>query len=206
MTHANRQHGYSLVELMVALAVIAGISLSLVEGLRFSGRTMARASVLQQESADVLTTRRVLEEWFANAQGHPIRSDQVVTFQGDAQEVSFKTLAPAFPTTRGFYDIRLKIERARGGGAQLRIFRAADWLEEKPFDSVLIKSETPMSFSYLGDGDWRNDWRNQKAPPRYVRLDAGLTRPLLFPIRASIAAACLTSRDGRSVDVEASCE
>lgn len=206
MKRANPQRGYSLIELMVALAVIAGVSLSLTEGLRFGGRTMTRAAALQQESADVLTTRRVLAEWFTNAQGHPLRRDQVITFQGDAQEVSFKTLAPAFPTARGFYDITLKIERARGGGSQLKLFRKADWLEEKAFETILIKSDAPMAFAYIGDGNWRNDWRNQKTPPLFVRLDAGLTRPLTFPIATKVAAACLASRNGRSVEIEASCK
>jgi len=205
MCKADKQSGYSLVELMVALAVIAGISLSLAEGLRFGGRTMTRAATVQQDNADILTTRRLLTEWFGNAQAHPQKSDQIVTFKGEAREVSFKTLAPAFPTSRGFYDITLKIERARGGGSQLNLFRKADWLDETAFESVLFKSDTQMVFSFIGENDIRNDWRNQKSPPLYVQLDAGLTHPLRFPVLSTIAAPCLISRDGRAVEVEPSC-
>ncbi len=197
--------GYSLVELIVALAIIAGLSLSLAEALRFSAQTMSRAATLREGAGEMLVARRVLGEWFGAAQAHPDADGRAIDFIGDAERVQFRTLAPAFPTARGFYEITLEIKRARGGGRRLQIYRRAEGAKEAPYESTLFDGAESLDFSYLApDGGFRAQWSNASAPPRLVKLTVD-GRSLTFPVPSRISSACLSSRGGREISVREPC-
>lgn len=202
----HQQRGYSLVELLVALAIVAGVTLTLAEGLRFGGRTMARADILQQEISNIVNTKRLLSEWLNNAQAHPDISGDNVFFSGDTKTLNFKTLAPAFPTTRGFYDVTLRVEPTGQGRYQLRVFRKADWVDEQPFNSILIDDASEIAFSYLDQTGWLDDWIEKKNPPSYVRVEIGDHPPLLFSIDPRIASVCLSSRIDNQFEVDSACQ
>ncbi|MEL7487166.1 MAG: type II secretion system protein, partial [Pseudomonadota bacterium] len=49
------QGGFSLLELLVALSILAGIALAATEALRFAGVASTRAKAMQDEAAALLT-------------------------------------------------------------------------------------------------------------------------------------------------------
>ncbi len=205
MDRRRDEAGYSLVELIVALAIVAGLALSLAEGMRFSAQALKRAGSLRDSAGEMLVARRVLGEWFGAAQAHPDAERDAVDFVGDAQGVRFRTLAPAFPTARGFYEITLEIERAQDGGRRLRLYRQAEGMQAAPYESVLFDGAHSLAFAYVGPGgDLRAEWSNAPAPPRAVQLSVD-GRVLIFSVRTRLSSACLDSRDGRGIAVREPC-
>jgi general secretion pathway protein J len=179
----KRERGFTLIELVLALSIVAMMLVILFSGLRVSIRSWQRG----EERANALEHARSIEQLVQQtlAGVYPFQGqlDQntaaQILFKGEADRVSFATLSSPFPLGQpiAFTAITLSME-AGSTSAGLAIRQKAlpnfDPFEEvKP---ILIDSSiTAVRFRYLRDpdaGTWEDTWDGleERATPRAIEV------------------------------------
>jgi len=211
----GRQSGVTLIEIVVALAVVA-LTLGIAAGgLRLLGRSgergaavVARHDVLSR-GLDVL--RRDIE-----------RLERVVwkrgeapefVFHGDAGRLAFVAIEPAFPTEAGPYFLIYAIQQTRDGPVLTRgraPYQASvpDLKRLSGGDAVaVIEGPYRLRFQYLERKEqrqrWVSQWTDPQRLPELISLEmAGLAEgsaplpPLVFRPRSDAERACLRGDSG----------
>jgi prepilin-type N-terminal cleavage/methylation domain-containing protein len=216
---AGRQSGVTLIEIVVALAVVA-LTLGIAAGgLRLLGRSgergagvIARHDVLSR-GIDVL--RRDIERlervvWQRGDAAEPV-------FHGDGGRLTFVAVEPAFPTQAGPYFLIYSIQQ-RPDGAVLTRERARysttvpDLARLTGSESVaVIEGPYRLRFLYLERKDGRQRWVPQWPDPQHlpelISLEvAGLIEgaaplpPLVFRPRIDAERNCLKDGGGCTTD------
>ena len=199
------QAGLSLIEMLVALGVLSAIGLMLAQALHTSARASHKAADVERTISDRLVLRRVLGEWFEHAQSARITEDGR-SFAGEANRISFTTLAPPFPNQRGFHAIDLRIEQAENGASRLRAVRRALREGGEARGIVLLDHAADLNFSYWDGTDWRAQWPSRAGAPSQVRLEFGEgAAPMVFALKVETPLACFSSRDGRNLTLASGC-
>jgi general secretion pathway protein J len=204
------QPGFTLVEMLVAMALLALLSTLLVGGLRISrnavmGSEAATERLLRTELG-LAVIRRQLE------QADPVPLGGVpsprIAFAGDAAGVVFLAPPGAYLALGGEEITWLAIERGPNGARVVLRFRPLDRASDRwppVLDAgdmrsvVLLDGIARADLSYFGrddpknDPQWWQDWREAAALPTLIRLTiagAGQAWPDLV----------VTPRLGRPVD------
>jgi len=183
-----RARGFTLIEMLVALALLALLSALLVAGLRLS-----RNAVLTSETATerLLRTERALDlirRQLQQAEPLPLAAGvdpPPVAFAGDGASIVF-IAPPAAYLARGGEQVTWLVLEHTGAGARLVLrFRPLDrasdrWpLAEGGTDlqsAVLLDDIAGARFSFFGraapgaDARWLADWRNEPALPDLIRV------------------------------------
>jgi len=175
----RRAAGFTLVELLAALAVLAMLTGVLAAALStgFTGRSRitARADALDELRAAQALMRRTMTEarpvsW--TSQGR----FAVAAFDGAPNHVAFIGTLPGFDGPGGLHQIRfaltggaLVMERASTAGEE-QIFRTADPV-------VLLRDVAALRFTYFGrrqrssEARWHPDWQDETSLPDLVRVE-----------------------------------
>ncbi len=185
------QKGYSLVEALIAVALLAGLSSTLGPAM-FS--SMRISSAVLQNGKDQEALRIVdesLSSIFANA---VLVSQEAPGFvlEGDARALQLVSLAGSHSTARMF---RLTITNESLYGE----IDALNKNEATKLSTTLFEGNI-RQFSYYGrpTGDaplgWRNDW-DSKQPPQLVRLEISSednAQPIIleYPVNAQAPLHC----------------
>jgi general secretion pathway protein J len=188
MTRRPRQSppdaGFTLVELLVALALIGLLTAALFGGLRFAARATDRATAATDHASAVALAYGFLQSQLGNAQPYPATSDpkdQQIIFDGAADQIDMITTAPARLALGGFFHLHLAAARLRG---HLHLF--AEWQEpprrddaspQTPLEpTVLLDDLRAAGFAFFGTTDpelpaeWHEQWRDVTVLPRMIRL------------------------------------
>ncbi len=209
------QSGVTLIEIVVALAVVA-LTLGIAAGgLRLLGRSGERgaAVVARHEglSRGIDVLRRDIE-----------RLERVVwkrgdtpelVFHGDAARLAFVAIEPSFPTEAGPYFLIYAVQQRRDGAVLTR--ERAPYRTSVPdirrlagSDSVaVIEGPYRLRFLYLerreGRQRWLPQWSDPHRLPELVSLEvSGLTEgrapmpPLVFRPRVDAERSCVKEDDG----------
>jgi len=181
------QEGFTLVELLVAMALLALLSALLLGGLR-----MSRAAVVRGEAATerllrtelgLAVMRRQLEE----ADPLPLGTAAAprIAFTGDAQNIVFIAPPGAYLALGGEEITWLVIEPGTGGARIVLRYRPLDraadhWpptLDARDMQSVvLLDGAAGAQFAYFGrldpadDAQWQTEWRDASALPGLIRF------------------------------------
>lgn len=188
MTRGRRPNGFTLVELLIALALTGIVALLMLEGVRFSALGLGRMS----QRAEQLEARRSLEDLLRRELGAVAAAPLVAnvpTLVGEPQALQFLTLANA--TGAGLYRVKLAVE-THGDTRQLVLTR-------RPVDApaaadaqraVLVPRLGDLHIAYFGaaspggDAQWQEEWKGLRDPPALVRFafdpGDGLARPPLI--------------------------
>ncbi|GAB4519926.1 MAG: hypothetical protein Tsb0010_04220 [Parvularculaceae bacterium] len=180
--HKCKRSGFTLVEAMVALGVLATVLALAFAGMRFAaaGWTRAEAEMAQLEKAQAAL--RVLSRWISAA--HPVVTrefdEPIYAFFGASNAVRFAYFAPPYPTIGGLHAVELSIEPQLGGesGELLVAYRRPfDFGGEfdAPFDDqyrvVMLATPARMRFEYFSaEFGWSANWDAPDAYPEAVRL------------------------------------
>jgi len=164
--------GFTLVELLLALALAAIVALLAVGATRFAAQGLERVSV----GAQRLDTRRSLEALLRRSLEDslaPAALPNERPLEGDSARVRW--LAPAEDAGAGLYREELRLEGQAlvltrtpvGGGAAQR---------------TVLAPRARLRLTYFGT-EWRDSWQGMAGLPRLVRvaldLEDGLERPPL---------------------------
>lgn len=172
-----RQNGFTLVELMVATAILALLAIVGFESLRFATRSWSAVVLRGGEMDEIWTAQRFLRGRleqlypFSPAVGTP---DRAYAVMGTANEISFSAPLPSGADDDGFYRFRI-FSRVVGKETELWVAwrlerKSGDWQEEK-----LLTRAGRMQWDYLEMQDrqpprWVNDWTSRPDVPALVRL------------------------------------
>ena len=181
------RHGFTLVEVLIALALVGIVSLLLLEGIRFAALGLGRVS----DQAGRLEARRGIEELLRRDLGTVFTASlppAMPALIGGPQSMRFLTLAE--DGGAGLYRVDLAIA-ARGGERALVLTRrrlgATGALDTER--EVLAPRLKFLRIAYFGRAtqdakpQWQQSWGDSRFPPLMVRiaLDTGdgLARPPL---------------------------
>jgi general secretion pathway protein J len=164
--------GFTLVELLIALALAGIVTLLAVSATRFAAMGLDRVSTASQR----LDARRNLEALLRSSLEASYAASALPNaraLEGASDRVTWLTLAE--DGGAGLYRDELRLDH----GALVLVHQAVDGGADK---RVVLAPRARLRLSYFGSA-WQDTWQGQAGLPRLVRialdLDDGLDRPPL---------------------------
>ncbi len=186
----SRARGFSLIELVVALAVFAALAAAAYGGLASVARTRGELQAKQDRLAAIVRAVTILERDLRQAVSRPIRGnargESIAALVGGSDRIELTRLGFANPRA----EPRSNLERvvyavdanALRRGRYAVLDRAPD---SAPEVSALLGDVDALRIRYLGaDGIWRNVWPPSEASSGVAAVDviAQLPRAIEFRI------------------------
>lgn len=180
--------GFTLLELLVALALLALMSSLLYGTLSLSANSWDRGEAKAQQASDMRLTEEFLRQ--ALTAQHPLRlhkvQEQPLYFQGARDSLAFAGVLPG-RAGGGIYYFKLAVTSAADSKSKLTLARlipdyAATALPDfsDAEASVLAEGIAELRLSYFGrDADanvastptWRDQWDDPQSLPLIIRVD-----------------------------------
>jgi general secretion pathway protein J len=184
----------TLVEVMVALTLLALLSVGIVTAFRLGERTYRTLTVAVVADRDLLTTQRFLRQILEST--YPFQQPaaaRVVAFglEGSATQLAVTAPMPDSDGARGNYRYVLELQPDGRGLNRLRVRWSLDRKGTSagsstasagdPHEEVLLEGIRSIDWAYLkraesnapGVGDerqWLSEWTGSKRPPALIRL------------------------------------
>jgi general secretion pathway protein J len=210
----DREAGFTLVELLAALIVIALTLGSVVTGLRLLGRSGERGSQLiaRQDmlSRGIDVLRRDVER--LERVVHRRERDAAFVFHGDEKRLTFVVIEPPVPSEPGPYYIFYSIEQGAEGATLLRSRAPYDAMAKDirrlvPQDEVtVLEGPYTLRFAYLqreaGRERWISPWPDHNRLPALIKLEIRARGrlpelpPLVFRPRIDAEQGCIKDTVG----------
>lgn len=220
-----RVAGFTLVELTVALVLMAGIAAVLYGSLSLAARSWDGGEAVAQQVSDMRATQTYLRAQLSEEYPQRLRkaAELPLLFAGERDEIRYAAALPARVAEGGVYYFRVAVVRS-GEKSQLvqeRRIPDAAALQEPEFRdadrSVLADGIAELRIAYFGrdagatDADeptWRDRWEDRQRLPLIVRIDVTPAKGPAWPTlvvepRRAPEAGCLVwdSAQGRCVKV-----
>ena len=184
-TATNRRSaaGFTLVEILVALTLLAMVVAMLAGGLRLGLRVWENGNRHSEALAEVQTVNDFLRRLLEQAYPFYVARDRRIEFDGEKQSIDFVATLPAYLGPGGLHAVRLYV--GRDGGTRHLMFRRVLFHPDVPEDSkepavggetVLLENVESVVFGYYGADDprapskWRDEWKNQDRLPELVSV------------------------------------
>ncbi len=181
---AKNPGGFTLLELVVALTILALIAGSVTVGIRLAAASIARGEAVAHEAARTRATVGILERAIRSADPLliPVEDNTTVYFAGEANQVRFLTAQPP-ATIRGGGPMLISFFELSGDGGGLAMATASPFRSEGAGSwrgtegpRVLIPGATGIAFTYSQgpseDGVW--EWLPAWDPKETGRLPAAV--------------------------------
>lgn len=179
--------GFTLVELIIALAIVGSLLVVAFGGLRVAvsawRRGDERIEGQQHTRSLTVTLARTLGAAYPYREARRQGETPVLLFQGDADRIEFVTHASPFPTPIPVAFTAVVIEVRNDGEHRALVVRQRILPNRSPFTDAAIAVEDPsitaVELSYLGDGGWQSEWDGeaQGGLPRAIKLALGTPAP-----------------------------
>jgi general secretion pathway protein J len=184
----QREAGFTLVELLMAMTLLAFLSIALFGGLRFGARSWEVVADSSEERDRIASTQTFLRERLGNVSkpgsARPGRASAAGQLGGEPDRVEFDAPWLSALSLGGLYRFALWYEFEEAGDGRLMLsWRPAeadpDTLEELgdlAGERVLLDGIAEFSLSYFGAPDereepeWFEMWERGNAQPRLVRI------------------------------------
>ena len=182
------QRGFSLLEVLGALALMALLLLGVYSGVRTATRSVRSGSAAVERLDQLRSTQQFMRQELAQVQAVPQGRDQngdSIYFTGDAQSMRFVAPLPGYLGKLGPQLQEWKLVSNGKGGSRLEVRFALlppDGSDAKPLGEpeVLMDDVRDGHFSYrtpdLPDqaGSWQATWPDPRLLPRVVRVELKL--------------------------------
>ncbi len=163
--------GFTLIEVLVALALLGLVLAVLTEGMRLGLRARRADALVEARAAEMEAASRALRLLFAHAEPGDLASPEAA-FIGTEHAVSFVSRLPEGRTVARTADVALAVNAARRLELRWRP-HVRRWIATPPppeADTLLEGVERlDLAYWQSAEGRWVPDWRGLE-PPRIVRL------------------------------------
>jgi len=195
---AANARGFTLVELTIALVLLAGIAALLYGSLSMAARSWDGGEAKMQQVSDLRTTQTYLRAQIA-AQ-YPQRmwkiADLPILFSGERDEIRYAAVLPSRVAEGGVYYFRLAVVRSgeRSLLVQERVVPDANALEVPEFRdaerSILAEDIAELRIAYYGRAvnaadteapAWVDRWDDKQRMPLLVRIDVKPEKGTAWP-------------------------
>lgn len=210
VSHIRDESGFTLIEMLVSITVLAVILGLLGSGLRVLARNADRNTDRIQTMDMLARAFDILKRDVTGLQRLPTVSARKprYIFTGAAQHLSFVTIEPPYPTPEGLYFVDYAVAKS-GGVAELVRARAPFAIGVTAFPGAtpanrvsLIEGLVDYRFRYASMTDkgivWHDSWPYPARLPRMIRLDITevrtgqlLSPPFVVALRADAEIDCL---------------
>ena len=200
------ERGFTLIELVLALTIVAVMLTILFGGLRVSLRAWQRGEERAETLQHARSETQLLEQALSGI--YPFRgklekdsAEVIIFFRGEARRLSFVTVSPPvpFPAPIAFTAVTLSMDAGRSPGLAIREKVLPNF---SPFEEVtptlVDPTITAVRFRYLRDADagsWEESWDagEERTLPQAVEVTLTATingrvleqSPLTVPIRVN---------------------
>lgn len=173
----------TLIEAVVALALLALLSVGLVSAFRVGERTYSKITQLDASSWDIAVTQRFLHQAIESAypgSARPGEAASAFAFEGAPARLRFVAPMPQSAGAAGYYRYEVLVE-STSHSKNLIVRWAPDRGRSIPAQGgseILISGITDAEWDYLQPPDdaqarparWVSDWNAQSKLPALVRL------------------------------------
>jgi general secretion pathway protein J len=167
--------GFTLVELLVSLTLMAILSVLLAGAVRTGARAAAGGERRMDDAGQVVIAQSVALRLLSALLPVAEPGAEGLAFDGRPDGVEFIGLPPALSAPGGFYRLALLAERQ---GADLRLVLRSRAIAESAAanQTVLLDRLAHIEFAYFGirsDGEaaqWHDDWRANANLPTRIRI------------------------------------
>ena len=171
----EREAGYTLVELLIVLALMGLISLAIAGGLRFGARTWEKTEQTVGASETARGGHAVLTSLLSRL--YPRTPDaaqpQAAAFEGGADRMTFLADAAAPFPAEGVARFTLAVRRDRGTSSLL-LTQESERGPSAKVEEVLFDNAARIVFSYaeVGEGvvTWTDTWTGRERMPALIRV------------------------------------
>jgi general secretion pathway protein J len=172
------QRGLTLIEVVVALAIVALIAVVLFQALRFGQGAHEKVVDRGGSSWQLFASQRLVRSLLESAYpGEPAANETVPAYglEGDRERVSLIAAAPLAAGGVGFQRYEIEPRRNERGTMDVVVRWRSDLATAEPApEETLIEDVTGIQWSYQGNDDvaqpaWVDRWHGQLLP-RLVRL------------------------------------
>jgi general secretion pathway protein J len=188
---ARQRHaaGFTLLEILLALALLALVMLGVWGALAGATRITHSADAVMAQSEAVRTVQQFLRRYLAAAEMRPFVTDssrRARMFEGSATSVRYVAPLPMQSGHAGLYLQTVSLEKDHSGDMSLRLayqpysgsqpYTGSAPATVKPIEHVLLTHLRGGKFQYLAaaafgkPAAWRDDWRAVNGLPLAVRI------------------------------------
>lgn len=216
----RNEPGFTLVEILVAMALVGLLSTLVVGGLRFGAQAWTKAGQRSADAADIDAVRNVVRRAIVSAFPAFASSDladRSVAFDGD--RASLALVAPLPVAIEAGVSARQRFFVAQNGRAPALFMGwrldlpSSDESAPLPENMVLLLDHVRAAhFGYFGQSDemqergWQESWTGRRFLPELVRVHIERDDPMLPPWPDFVAGPMASSTPACLYDaVDASC-
>lgn len=185
MRHARNRHGFTLVELIIALSIVGALLVVAFGGLRVAvgawKRGDERVETQQHIRSLTLTLARAVSASYPYLAPLHEGETPVLLFKGSGHQMEFVTQISPFPVAIPVAFTAVAIELVSSGDHPKLVIRQRVLPNRNPFkDTATVLEDDSikaLELSYLGNGGWQSDWdpQTEGALPRAIRIALGTT-------------------------------
>jgi general secretion pathway protein J len=200
----RRQHGFTLLELLLGLSLVAAILTLAFGGLRLGVNAWRQGEDRAEAQEHARNLQLVLSRALAGV--HPYRGQQrpeqqpEILFEGEPTRIAFVTVSPPVPSTMpvAFSAVTISLESGKKQGLAIRQKVLPNFEPFEPVEPTLLdRSVTGLRLRYQSerDGAWTESWDtvNERALPRTVEMTLTVSLrgrvtehpPIAVPIRVA---------------------
>jgi general secretion pathway protein J len=181
---SRHQRGFTLLELLLALTLVAALMAIAFGGLRVAvaawTRGEDRAEAHQHVRSVALTLARALSATYPYRGSRSQAPEAVVLFTGTDKRVEFVTQTAPFPFSIpiAFTAVVFSFDETGEGGL---VVRQRPLPNQDPFEKAEVvyrdATVTSLKLAYLDDSGWKDTWDGAevKATPRAVKISVATT-------------------------------
>lgn len=178
-----RERGFTLLELLVAVTLLAFLSVVLVAGLRYGTNIWRKTETKNTALTAARTAERIVAGNLARLYPKYVTvspTESYVDFDGTAHAMTFFSTAQS---QTGFL-MRDTLEEVRDGDTlSMRIESVPELTRGGTIAQTLLTRLALVEFSYYGiagdakEAAWHPEWQRQAGPPQLVRIHVAAADP-----------------------------
>jgi general secretion pathway protein J len=196
MKEVKTSYGFTLVELLISMTLLALILTILFGGLRMSSKVWDAAEKNSVKNTHLVSLQNFLHRQFSQIIPYQINqnTDKNIVFFGEANRIHMIARMASRHDSGGLYLISIAVEKTENGTELVlrRVVSNPQFIDfellKKTEKLVLAEDVDQLNFQYYGSGSktgqarWMPAWTVQTRLPLLIRMDLSFTSNRKWPV------------------------